>query len=71
MGLELGPSLQNQTTKELEIIAVSSIYISPSFILILNRIQEKQEKMYFLICIDVYDDVTNFEVCRFMENTKM
>ena len=71
MGLELGPSLQNQTTKELEIIAVSSTYISPSFILILNRIQEKQEKMYFLICIDVYDDVTNFEVCRFMENTKM
>ena len=71
MGLELGPNLQNQTTKELEIIAVSSTYISPSFILILNRIQEKQEKMYFLICIDVYDDVTNFEVCRFMENTKM
>ena len=25
-------------------------YISPSFILILNRLQEKQWKMYFLIC---------------------
>ena len=41
-GLQLGPSLQNQTKKELEIFAVSYTNISPIFIFILNRIQEKQ-----------------------------
>ena len=43
--------------------------ISPSFILILNSIQEKEQKTYVLICNNVYDDIINFEVCGFMENT--
>ena len=41
-GLELGPSLQNQTKKWLAIFVVSYTNISPSFMLIVNRIQEKQ-----------------------------
>ena len=40
-GLDLGPSLQNQNEKELGMFVVSDTNISPSFILILNRIQEK------------------------------
>ena len=68
--LDLGPSLQNQTKKELEMFAVSDNNISSSFILILNRIQERHQSMYFLIYDSVDDDVINFETCRFMENTK-
>ena len=41
-GLEIGPSFQNQTKKELEMFVESCTNISPSFILIINRIQEKQ-----------------------------
>ena len=52
-GLELGPSLQNQAKKKLEIFAVSYANIWPSFILTTNRIQEKQQKMYFLQCSNV------------------
>ena len=40
--LELGPSLQNQTKKEFKMFAVRDANISPSFMSILNRIQEKQ-----------------------------
>ena len=39
--LDLGPSLQNQKNKELGIFTISDTNISPSFILILNRVQEK------------------------------
>ena len=45
--LELGPDLQNQTKKELGMFVVSCSNISPSFILILIRIQEKQLKIIF------------------------
>ena len=40
-GLDLGPSLQNQNEKESGMFVVSDTDISQSFILILNRIQEK------------------------------
>ena len=70
-GLELDLSLHNQTKKDLEMFIVSCTNILPRFILILNRIQEKQWKMYYLICSYVDDDVTNYEVCGFMENTKI
>ena len=40
--MELGPSLQNQTKKELPIFAGRYAKVSPSFIVILNRIEEKQ-----------------------------
>ena len=40
-GLDLGPSLQNQHEKELGMSVVSYTNVSPSFILILNRIQKK------------------------------
>ena len=40
-GLKLCPSLQNQT-KEFNMFLVSYTNISPSFMLILNRIHEKQ-----------------------------
>ena len=69
-GLNLGPSLQNQNKKELEMFVVSDTNISLSFILILNRIQEKYQNMYFLICSNVDDNVINAEVCRFIDNTK-
>ena len=39
---ELGSSLRNQTKIELEIFVVTHTNISPSFILILRRIQDKQ-----------------------------
>ena len=47
--------------------------ISPSFILILDKIQEKKlENVLSVICNNVfYDDATNFKVCRFIENTKI
>ena len=45
--LELGLSHQNQTMKELDMSVVSYTFISPSFIVILNMIQDKQGKMYF------------------------
>ena len=51
---------------------ISYANISPSFILILSSTQEKQQKKkHFLICNNVYDDIINFEVCGFMENTKI
>ena len=40
---------------------VSYTNISPSFILILNKILETQEKIYFLIYSNVHDDVTNLK----------
>ena len=40
-GLNVGPSLRNQNKKELGMFVVSDTNILPSFILILNRIQEK------------------------------
>ena len=68
--LELAPSLQNETKSESEMLVVSYTNISPSFISILNRIEGKQ-KMYFPIFSNVNDGVTNFEVCWFMETTKI
>ena len=70
---ELGLSLQRQTKKRLEMFVVSFTDISPSFILILDKIQEKKvENVLSVICNNVfYDDATNFKVCRFMENTKI
>ena len=35
---------------------------------VLNRVQEKQQKCIFKYA--VHDDVTNFEVCGSMENSK-
>ena len=57
----------------LEICCSLVIYsnISPGFILILNDIQEKQLKTFFLKGRDAYDDVIIFEVCEFMKNTKI
>ena len=40
--LELAPSLQNETKNGAEMFVVSYTNISPSFILILNRIEGKQ-----------------------------
>ena len=48
---------------------VSNTDNSPTFILMLNMVQEKQKK-YTVIYSDVHEDVVNFEVCRFMEKTK-
>ena len=49
---------------------ISYTYVAPGFMLILNSIQEKQLKTYFLIGSIVYDDIINFEVCGFMKNAK-
>ena len=59
-GLKLVYRLQNWTKNMLEMFFISYTNISPRFILILNTIQEKQQKIYFLICSNVYDDVINF-----------
>ena len=50
---------------------VSYTNISSSFILILDKILETQEKIYFLIYSNVHDDVTNFEVWEFVAKTKI
>ena len=57
----------------LEICCSLVIYsnILPGFILILNDIQEKQLKTFFLKGRDTYDDVIIFEVWEFMKNTKI
>ena len=70
-GLKLVYRLQNWTKNMLEMLFISYSNISPSFILILNSIQEKKSKTYFLICSNVYDDVINFKICGFRKNTKI
>ena len=69
-GLQLGP-ISRIKLKYMEMFFVSYSNISPNPILIPNRIQEKQQKMHFLICNNVHDDLTNFQFCSFMENTKI
>ena len=70
-GLELVYRLENWTKNMLEMLFISYTNISVSFIVILSSIQDKQNKTYFLMCSNVYDDVIYFEVCGFMKNTKI
>ena len=46
-------------------LLISYTNISPSLIVIFSTIQEKQQKTYFLMYSNVYDDVINFDVCEF------
>ena len=55
----------------LKMLFINYTNISPSFIVILNNIQEKQQETYFLICINAYDDVINPEIFGFMKNAKI
>ena len=34
------------------------------------RVQKKQSKVYLPICSNAYDDVSDFEVCRYHKNLK-
>ena len=49
---------------------ISYTIISPSLFLVLNNIQSKQWKSYFLIWSNIYGDVINFEVWGLMKNKK-
>ena len=37
----------------------------------LPKIPKKETKVQLLMCINVYDDITGFEVCGFAKNTKI
>ena len=47
---------------------VSYTNVSVSFILALNKIQEKKYKISFLTRSNINDDIANLEVCVCMEN---
>ena len=52
----------------MEMFVVSYTNVSVSFILALNKIQEKKYKIYFLTRSNINDDIANLEVCVCMEN---
>ena len=54
----------------LQMLFVSYTNVPPSFILIVNSIQEKQQKIYFLIHSNAYDDAIYFEVLDSWETQK-
>ena len=68
-GLELIISLHNRLENEFEILVISCANIWPNLILVLPRILEKQSNMWLQIYSYIYDDVTDFEVCRFIKTT--
>ena len=53
------------------VISYTNISCFIEFLIDTKYDSRKKLKIYFLICNTVLDEVTNFEVCRFMENKKI
>ena len=70
-GLELVSNLYNiaKNTRKVTVISFTNIWLN--FILILPRTLKKQWKEQVLISMNVYDDVTDFEVSGFTKNVKI
>ena len=45
--------------------------VSPNFLLMKIRIHKKWAEMWFLLCSNAYNDVTDFEICWFHKKTKI
>ena len=69
-GLELLFSIHNIAVNDFKMFTVSCTTTWPNCILILSRILKKQSKIELLLCHNVYDDVTDFEVCWFNKKHK-
>ena len=70
-GLELVSSLHNRAKNGLKMFAISCINFQLYIILITTSILKKQLKVQLLMCYNVYDNVTNFKVRGFTQNTKI
>lgn len=66
--MKLVCSLQNRAGNKLEMIAMNCINIWPKLILISPWVLKKQTKVQLLICSNLYDDATDFEVSEFTKN---
>ena len=64
-------SLYNRAKNKSKNFASGSINIWLNFIFILTRILKKQLEVQRLMYSNVYDDITDFEVCGFTKNTNI
>lgn len=69
--LELGFSLNNKAKDKFKVFVISCTAIWLNFIMAQRKGLKKQSKKWFLMCNNAYNDVVEFEVCKFIKNTKM